>query len=485
MSAKAPLFHRVSEGLVEATSWTAPLEGPYTRIAKLALLNVFDARALSKLLFNQRIVADSYGPVHSRTFLASAWATPGATSHVARSVLNGFLDQLCGRWATRLATDRRLRLCPRCADMGYQSALFQIPAVVACPIHEEPLVDECRHCGEPTPPYALTRDAFDAPMLCKRCGVGYGRAWTGAAELDFWRPPTAMDPLLKLGRRLAVLKHAEIEWPSLSTWQLTPIVDPAGLELKRLVFDALPVTGGNAANEDRKVPAHEQPHAAVSTWPCRPALRAGWQSEGRDHSRRAIYKSICRRVIREYRLRTWLPRSRRESMFHVHRDTQAVVPKHKTCPPALHALAVWSYRFEDCDWSVLRRWAHGSRSISLRQRMLRWPVDRDVDDAAWGHFVWFSFREDLWTAQEWSRLTSPLGDPLNERGSADGGLERRRAAYLDMLRAWTPRMSSLVQAWPSGLSHFVWRTSKGDELFSLVALNRNLGDQHGRIDRLE
>ena len=129
-------------------------------------------------------------------------------------------------------------------------------------------------------------------------------------------------------------------------------------------------------------------------------------------------------------------------------------------------------------WS--RHFARRGIGLSLNKAMLQWPGDHQVADSTWGHFVWGSFVEDLWTAQQWRRLTSSLEDPFEERCECDSSssrapgssLESRRAAYLQLLRTWTPRLSPRVEAWSSGLSHFIWRQGEGGETFCFVTVKR-------------
>lgn len=482
MSTSANLFHKVNGGLVGAEHWTAPLEGAYTRIAKLAILNALDTRSLSELLFNKPIVQASYAPVHSRTLLASTWAAPGGAGTGLRWALDGFLDQQCGRWATHIASDQRLRLCRRCADVGFQTALFQIDAITDCPIHQEPLIDFCPHCGTATPPYALTSASFDAPMQCTQCGRGYGLAWTGAAEFERWGGPSGTHALIEIGQRLEEMKHADIEWSLAGSWVADPTLERPVQGRKRLVFDALQTIckedqrDQNDGRLGRAAILPGSPQTRVSTWPCRTAgeRRRGILDLERD--RTAIYKSICRRLVRKLRLRPLLHRFDLHRCFHVHSASQAIVPTSIRCSPALHALAVWTLRFERSGWHPLYRWSQSrdkrGHGVRLQMRMVRWPIDREVDDNAWGHFVWSSFKEDLWTAQEWARLTMPLDDPFEHPRESGAGLELRRAEYIEHLRIWTPRLSSRIQAWSSGFTYFIRRRARDREVLSFATVQR-------------
>ena len=60
-----------------------------------------------------------------------------------------------------------LRFCRACMLAGYHSALFQVLAVVRCPVHNEPLCETCPHCDQLI---VLTlRHTRDYPFLCPHC----------------------------------------------------------------------------------------------------------------------------------------------------------------------------------------------------------------------------------------------------------------------------------------------------------------------------
>lgn len=164
--------------------------------------------------------------------------------------------------------------------------------------------------------------------------------------------------------------------------------------------------------------------------------------------------------------------------FYLHRVSEALVPKASAnCLPALHAFVLWSQRCEEGDHMPRERWAWhrtaiGGPGLRLRQRILRWPTDKHVCDAAWGHFIWSSFLEDLWTARRWAAGAGPLGDPFDRAIPDDEDNKRRRTAYMELLTTWTPRLSTLMQAWSGGITYLLWREDQGPERLCLATINR-------------
>lgn len=465
-----PRFQSADGDLVGCTQWTAPLEGAYTRVAKIAIINALAPAALCELLFGRRLAPASYSPVHGRSFLTDAWASQRAAGATGKSVAAGFLSHQCGSWASAIAADDRLRFCRACADVGYQSAIHQIDALTSCPLHGAPLLDECSHCGTPTPRYALTREAFRTPMQCTACGRGYGMAWDGSANFDRWTGPERTHALQLIAQRLQAWSARNLDWPTLSDW----IDDPSGdaMKARRVhVFHAL-----SAASTAPRTNVTRS-RVIVTTAPCEP-----WRiQEPRDWQRLAIYKSIFRHVVRRH------CRYQRRGHFHFadslrrHQANGAMLPRRSEFPPALHALALWMSRCEVEELSFhyrsgLGRSGPGDSRIRLKPALVRWPGDYVVPDNLWGHFVWRCFLEDLWTAQRWQDAVQSLGDPFERADGADAGSAQDRARFLEQLAVWTPRMSSRMEPFSSGISHFTWGRSENRRRLCLAVIQRFEGE---------
>jgi hypothetical protein len=99
-----------------------------------------------------------------------------------------------------------------------------------------------------------------------------------------------------------------------------------------------------------------------------------------------------------------------------------------------------------------------------------------VPDNLWGHFVWRCFLEDLWTAQRWQAAVQPLGDPFERSDGAAPESAQDRAHFLEQLAVWTPRMSSRLEPFSSGISHFTWGRSANSRRLCLVAIQRFEGE---------
>ncbi|MDG0854782.1 hypothetical protein [Roseateles puraquae] len=451
-----------------------PLEGAYTRTAKIALVNALDSRALGELLYGSRLLPNSFGPVHGRSFLYGAWAASRAQGGTGQSALPGFLSSLCGGWATVIASDARLRFCQSCADVGYQSALFQIDALSRCPLHGERLRDTCPHCDAPTPRYALTVEGFQSPMQCTACGGGYASAWDGTACFERWGGPLDVRPLQRLARRLQAWESLAVQWPTVSSWIDTPSPDAAGRQRVH-VFQALGMLSGLAVldhGQDSRVS-----QVKSSCVPCQ-------RPPPRQRERVAIYKSIRRHIMRRLGLAGRGNRFTFSEVFYRQRVNEAVVPRRSSCPAPLHALVIWISRCEARPPAPLLQglWPLAPDAdeprVRLRTPLLLWPIDVQVSDNVWGHFVWRSFLEDLWTARQWQAAVRPLGEPFDQADREAPEVKANRATFLELLTAWTPRLSPLMETFSSGLSHFTWEEGRGQRQLCLVWTRRFEGAWH-------
>lgn len=102
-----------------------------------------------------------------------------------------------GMDAAALDGCRFLRYCPRCMSLGYHTVVHQRERYDRCPIHREPLLAACRHCGEASA-YQLDAQLLDAPFRCRHCRRYYGSN----------SPPPLQCTALTRERRIAVTRAA-------------------------------------------------------------------------------------------------------------------------------------------------------------------------------------------------------------------------------------------------------------------------------------
>jgi hypothetical protein len=76
----------------------------------------------------------------------------------------------------------RLRFCFACMARGFHSIFQQIEAVCTCPVHGEPLRNQCEHCGSATPLLQPVIELPEEPFLCTHCS----RPLAGAIEPSAW-----------------------------------------------------------------------------------------------------------------------------------------------------------------------------------------------------------------------------------------------------------------------------------------------------------
>ncbi|WP_124543192.1 hypothetical protein [Piscinibacter terrae] len=172
-------------------SWQGPFEGSFTLVSKLAWANCIAHGRMSRI-FAVRQRGDFPDATPTRSFVRGRWRQfPEFASYETDDLKfrelfgHSVLSELAGEWAAVLATDMRVRYCPECLASGYQSTVFQINALVLCPMHNIPLLDECK-CGAPMPIYGLASSICQRPFECVRCGERWTsniKDWGQTAEL--------------------------------------------------------------------------------------------------------------------------------------------------------------------------------------------------------------------------------------------------------------------------------------------------------------
>ncbi|WCM90616.1 hypothetical protein [Acidovorax sp. NCPPB 3576] len=207
----------ILSGLVDYRRWARTYEGPYSRACKLGVLNVLGADNLCRMLFGRGLLTSHAKPLHGRSLLGGAWLRETGKQHqLACSVATSSLDKMCGPWAQWIASDAKVRYCPECMRVGFQSVVHQIDGLNTCPLHGSALLDTCQDCGHPMPPYAVTRATLDTPLCCSRCGSPFSKAWEADALRACREAPFDERPFAMTHSWLRRLGGLAIEWPELT-----------------------------------------------------------------------------------------------------------------------------------------------------------------------------------------------------------------------------------------------------------------------------
>lgn len=169
------------ENAVWGRGWVAPYESTYNLLQKLAWANLTSPAQICGEIFGVGLRPMWTAHGHPRSLLSSQWMN--AASGIASSqfpVIAGTLTHFAGAWAVYLGDDRHFRFCQGCLERGYHSVFFQVLGLLRCPIHAEPLLDDCRSCHAPTGPFALCSDSFDWPFHCASCLKPYATRFSPA-----------------------------------------------------------------------------------------------------------------------------------------------------------------------------------------------------------------------------------------------------------------------------------------------------------------
>lgn len=69
-----------------------------------------------------------------------------------------------------------VRFCLKCAAQGFHSHLLNLPWLERCPVHGEPLVSACPHCGGGLLPGMWPMEVWNA-FTCRQCGKDFARLY--------------------------------------------------------------------------------------------------------------------------------------------------------------------------------------------------------------------------------------------------------------------------------------------------------------------
>lgn len=431
---------RMADGLVFCDSWFLPGEGPFTVLAKLAIANVLNANRIYRV-FGVRSTPTRDASPHGRSLLQLEWlARSRSAPLLAANLWSRSLLSQSQRWGQAVASDRALRYCPTCLSMGYQSSLCQIEGLVRCPQHNDLLLDHCKNCNAPTPPYALTAEAFDEPLVCTHCRKAYASIWASGGGDLFQKQVESESAYRRLGQWFGRAETLNMQWPDRVGWLADPRAPTQAVKTNKRIQVLGALTSLVTCSEPT---AFRRSEVWVGSWPLSssvPQVFAPSRTAQNEitRARVAIYKSIRRHHARRIGLRV---------QAHIKGDSERlieindgmVMPCNEHVSPAAHGFLAWRLRFESNAGGQGR-----DSGLSLFSVLLFWPVDWTASDAAWGHFAHRCLLLDLVTARELNKALKGL----------DYNRASDSAAWLEVVGLWYHRFGSLTRPWPDSLSFF-------------------------------
>lgn len=394
--------------------WVQPFEGPLSLLWKFAWTNSLNASETCKSLFGKALLPDLGQARHGRSLLMTHWMSGGSNvgvPGVAGVIEAQGMQQFAPNWVWRLASDARIRLCPVCADVGYQTIFAQLDGLARCPIHDMPLQDTCMHCSQSTPRYALTIDTMKAPWHCPHCGKFYGRvfrpkSWMASAEKEDeirWQ----LQPLAQWLRRI---NGTQLSWPGYEEWLDRWRDTTTDREKRVATFVAL------SSIVPLCLPAKGLAQASRTM-----LMRAGksfavtdtdffqMRAAKPNPTRIAIYKAIRRHLFRRSVGHCAIQGLRKESArYHLGWRDDALLLSHRLCPK-LQAILLWRLRMEEVDF-VANMLKDKQRELRLREATLNWPSPGAADDGTWAFYVLASAHASFDIVAAWWARAEALQD---------------------------------------------------------------------------
>lgn len=438
MSHKSLGALHLTDGLVCCDSWFAPGEGPFTVLAKLAIANVLNANRICRV-FGVRSTPTRDASPHGRSLLHLEWlARSRSAPLLAAKLWSRSLLSQSQRWGQAVASDRALRYCPTCLSMGYQSSLCQIEGLVRCPQHNDLLLDHCKKCNAPTPPYAVTAEAFDEPLVCIHCGNAYASIWASARGDMFQKQVDDESAYCRLGEWFGRVETLNIQWPDRVAWLADPRAPAQAAKANKRIQMLGTLTSIVTWSEPAALRRSE---VWVGRWPLSSGApqthaRSGAARDEITRARVAIYKSIRRHNATRIGMKVQSHiKGDRERLIEINEGM--VMPCNEHVNPVAHGFLAWRLRFESNVGEEGR-----ARGLSLFSVLLFWPVDWSASDIAWGHFVYRCLLLDIKTARELNKSLKGL----------DYNRPSDFAAWLEVVGLWYHRFGSQTRPWPDSLS---------------------------------
>lgn len=164
---------QIEAGWCWRDDWATGYDSAYGLLSKFAKLNAMGARELAHLFIDrdcgQRTAILRAPKVDLRS---SKLFDLGTVARILRlnpeQVRHAFLlDQLAN---SRRKSSEVLRWCPRCANHGFHSPVFQLDLLGVCPAHGQAIRSRCPKCRTHIP-YRLQPDVFAEPFCCPSCAA--------------------------------------------------------------------------------------------------------------------------------------------------------------------------------------------------------------------------------------------------------------------------------------------------------------------------
>lgn len=436
--------------LIDHNAWCRATEGPFSRLCKLASINVLGAKHICSDIFDAPFPTTEDAAGRKRTLLQGDWAGH-CQDELAQDLRRMMLDAVCGYWASKIATDEHVRYCPRCLEAGYHSVAHQIVGIVECPAHRSPILSTCRRCGTPTPPYAVSSSGFDRDFLCVACYAPLWPEWTINKLFEAHKAALDERPFQEILNWLSRLGKMQFRWNDHPLW---------GLPTGRTQTAAFAIV-------DRLIPFPIHPVQAPVF------IRAGRAQEigqtllpSMDCSlmvkRLPIYKSIRRHIKHQmrqaYRGRAW----RQLCMKGKEWISLAPVEATKESSALAHAWSVWRLRCEKVSrLDALCLSGKEDTGLHLRVSTWSWPYEVRVDDGVWASFLWEAFRADLATAREWESRLAEIRTGLGK------ATHRRSVEALihEAYGAFTQRFNLDEAAWPVSITWLTVQNAAGEQVY--------------------
>lgn len=150
-------------------NWVSQAESIYSLLQKFAFLNALGARQVAAEVLVEPLRSLAHERQVSVELTNSAafdWDRLCNLLRIdSRTLADAFLAQTS---IGRSSLCRQLKYCPRCIQGGFHAAIFQVPLMTDCPIHDLPLLGACPHCQRAIP-YVFNSANFRCPYHCPHC----------------------------------------------------------------------------------------------------------------------------------------------------------------------------------------------------------------------------------------------------------------------------------------------------------------------------